>query len=352
METGIETRSSWQSAREPLDQQVLLHWNRSAEPEPRLPAPAGFDTGRRVDTVVGALSHFGRKSESLAEAAHDARNMVTALALYCDLLEEPGVLTESYHHYAGELRLVATACRRLVERLMTLDERGSRDLALRGEQIAPAPFAATEPARAPGPASHPQPGSGLGDSAPGMVAGDEQTHRAATATPHSAWEMLPAEPVRSLARELAANRNLLAALAGPAIELQMDCCGADLPVRMTGEDLTRVMVNLVKNAAEAMPLGGRIRIHLTEVGDSTASPRLLRLAVEDNGPGIARRAFDRIFESGYTTRIAGGSSRAHPHRGLGLSITRAIVEAAGGSVRATNLPTTGACFTLELPAGH
>jgi signal transduction histidine kinase len=67
---------------------------------------------KRVVSVVETLTNLRREGESLAEVAHDARNMVTALGLYCDLLEEPGVLNPSFQHYAGELRLVATASRR------------------------------------------------------------------------------------------------------------------------------------------------------------------------------------------------------------------------------------------------
>ena len=74
--------------------------------------------------------------------------------------------------------------------------------------------------------------------------------------------MMPAEPIENLARELLANRNLLAALAGPAIALTVDAEGGARPVRLTGEDLTRVLVNLVKNAAEAMPAGGTIQLRL------------------------------------------------------------------------------------------
>ncbi|HUD74261.1 MAG TPA: hypothetical protein VMQ76_04240, partial [Terracidiphilus sp.] len=47
---------------------------------------------KRVETVVETLANLRGEGESLAEVAHDARNMVTALWLYCDLLEEPGVL--------------------------------------------------------------------------------------------------------------------------------------------------------------------------------------------------------------------------------------------------------------------
>ena len=74
---------------------------------------------------------------------------------------------------------------------------------------------------------------------------------------------MPAEPIVNLAAGVLANRNLLAALAGPD-PFTVDAEGGALPVRLTGEDLTRILVNLVKNAAEAMPEGGRIQLGLRE----------------------------------------------------------------------------------------
>src|SRR5579864_2531269 len=76
---------------------------------------------KRVEAVVETLATLGSRGESVAEVAHDARNMVTALGLYCDLLEEPGVLATPYTHYGRELRLVAAASRRLVEKLVALE---------------------------------------------------------------------------------------------------------------------------------------------------------------------------------------------------------------------------------------
>ena len=78
---------------------------------------------KRVEAVVETLATPRSEGENLAEVAHDARNMVTALGLYCDLLEEPGVLATPFLHYGNELRLVAAASRRLVEKLVALDTR-------------------------------------------------------------------------------------------------------------------------------------------------------------------------------------------------------------------------------------
>ncbi len=76
---------------------------------------------KRVEIVVETLANLHSRGETLAEVAHDARNMVTALGLYCDLLEEPGVLAAPFLHYGHELRLVAAASRRLVEKIVTIE---------------------------------------------------------------------------------------------------------------------------------------------------------------------------------------------------------------------------------------
>jgi signal transduction histidine kinase len=281
---------------------------------------------RRVEAVVETLSNLRGEGESMADVAHDARNMVTALGLYCDLLEEPGVLNPSYHHYANELRLVATASRRLVEKLLALDQRLGPVAGISNSTFSGA-------ARTGGEAT--------GASRP------ERSRR---------WDLMPALPIDNLAEELMANRNLLAALAGPSVTLTVDVAGGAQPVRLNGEDLTRILVNLVKNAAEAMPEGGSIQLGLRERMDATGIAEGLTLTVSDSGPGIPKNALDKIFDSGYTTHSAQRQGeRPASHRGLGLSITRSIVEAAGGSIHAAHREAgeacfeRGACFEIDLP---
>jgi signal transduction histidine kinase len=169
--------------------------------------------------------------------------------------------------------------------------------------------------------------------------------------PNRRWEATPAVPIDNLAAELLANRNLLAALAGPEIALTVDTEGCALAVSLTGEDLTRVLVNLVKNAAEAMTKGGRIRLSLREHPEEAGIPRRLLLTIDDSGPGIPGNVLDRVFEAGYSTRpIPSGSQVwAASRRGLGLSITRSIVETAGGRIFAANCEPGGARLAIELP---
>lgn len=280
---------------------------------------------KRVEAVVETLATLGSRGESVAEVAHDARNMVTALGLYCDLLEEPGVLANPFIHYGSELRLVAAASRRLVEKLVALDTVSGANDAGANRHAFPDPTQnRPEPSRS----------------------GNKGQHST------SRWDLLPALPMANLAAELLANHNLLAALAGPAIALTIDVEGGARPVQMTGEELTRVMVNLVKNAAEAMPAGGRIQIELRELPAASGAAEALVLTVEDSGPGIPEEALERVFALGYSTRRVGTgalASWAVAHRGLGLSITRSVVEASGGRIFASNHASTGACFRIELP---
>jgi signal transduction histidine kinase len=346
---------------------------------------------QRVRTVVETLASLRNSTETVAEVAHDARNMVTALGLYCDLLEEPGVLTAPFAHYGGELRLVASASRRLVEKLVALEV--NREVANReGERSVGAsvllsagarPATSSQqlpiqsPVQPPGkfPVQSALPARASAASSAQLSAASsaplpaQQSNympnvpalRSIAATGRE-WELAPALPLNNLAAELMANRNLLSALAGPSIILTTAVEGGAQPVRLTGEDLTRVLINLVKNACEAMPEGGRIRIAL---GEQTAdSGHTLLLTVEDSGPGIPEEHLDMIFVSGYTAHPAGRGTQApdndrpakgswpSTHRGLGLAITRSIIEASGGRISASNTNPRGARFTIQLPVAH
>lgn len=263
---------------------------------------------KRVDKVAATLAVLGDRGETVAEIAHDVRNMVTALDLYCDLLQQPGVLAEPFVHYGGELRLVAAASRRLVDKLSETEVSDWSDISKSVTDLAKKPH---------------------------------QSH----------WKSIPAEPIKNLAEELLANRNLLASLVGPTIALTVDVQGGAMPVRMTSEDLTRILVNLARNAAEAMSGVGRIHISLRESSGEPNNSPWVTVNVEDNGPGLAGPILEKIFESEPSIKpgdpVIGGWPMAH--RGLGLSITRSIVEAAGGMIHAANRDPVGACFQVELP---
>lgn len=123
-------------------------------------------------------------------------------------------------------------------------------------------------------------------------------------------------------------------------------CATEQRIMTRGHDgrLAQVITNLVDNARSFSPEGGVIRVHLAQQG-----PWAL-IRVEDEGPGIKADAFERIFERFYTDRPVetfGNNS------GLGLSICRQIVEAFGGSIKASNRlegsSVKGAVFVIQLP---
>ena len=96
---------------------------------------------------------------------------------------------------------------------------------------------------------------------------------------------------------------------------------------------------------------GRIHISLRESSGEPENSPWVTINVEDNGPGLTDKVLESVFEPGTAITpedsMLGGWPMAH--RGLGLSITRSIVEAAGGVIHAANRDPVGACFQIELP---
>jgi two-component system, NtrC family, sensor histidine kinase HydH len=119
------------------------------------------------------------------------------------------------------------------------------------------------------------------------------------------------------------------------VRLTVETPGQALPVSLDGGQFSTVLVNLLLNALDAMPRGGELRVGLE------ADARECRLRVRDTGPGIAPEIAGRLFTPFASTKPTG--------TGLGLSLSRRIVEEHGGTVTATNQPEGGACFTITLP---
>jgi signal transduction histidine kinase len=107
------------------------------------------------------------------------------------------------------------------------------------------------------------------------------------------------------------------------------------PVTADRDRLKQVLLNLARNALEAMPGGGTLRL------DALASPRALTLAVTDSGSGIPPEVQARLFEPYYTTKARG--------LGLGLAIARQIVEAHGGAIEVEPAEGGGSRFRITLP---
>jgi signal transduction histidine kinase len=111
----------------------------------------------------------------------------------------------------------------------------------------------------------------------------------------------------------------------------------DLVIRCDAVLLERVLANLYLNAIEALATRGR--------GAIATSVRLeggrVVIAVDDDGPGIAPNAAERIFDPLFTTKASG--------MGLGLALCREVVKAHGGEITAASAPTGGARFSFWLP---
>lgn len=105
--------------------------------------------------------------------------------------------------------------------------------------------------------------------------------------------------------------------------------------------LTQVVQNLVNNARSFSPAGNKVTIRLIREG------KLIRFEVEDEGPGVPEALRERIFERFYSARPEG--EKFGTHAGLGLSISRQIVEAFGGQLTChTGRSGRGACFVVTL----
>jgi len=103
------------------------------------------------------------------------------------------------------------------------------------------------------------------------------------------------------------------------------------------QKLRQVMLNLVRNGAEAAGVGGKVRVGIAQTSGGGAE-----IVVSDTGPGLPAEAAGRLFEPFFTTKPTG--------TGLGLAISLGIIKAHGGKLEADSPAGCGARFTIVLPA--
>jgi two-component system sensor kinase FixL len=104
----------------------------------------------------------------------------------------------------------------------------------------------------------------------------------------------------------------------------------------------QVLVNLLRNAMEAMRPSRRRDRHIT-VSASKLNDQMIEISVRDVGPGIPPHVLEQLFSRFSTTKGNGGGM------GIGLSISKRIIEAHGGTLSAENLAEGGAVFRFTLP---
>ncbi len=119
------------------------------------------------------------------------------------------------------------------------------------------------------------------------------------------------------------------------IRVELDVPAGLPPLRASQTDLEQLFLNLVTNARDAMPTGGRLLIRARRENHE------LRVQIEDTGQGIATADLARIQEPFFTTK-SGGS-------GLGLSVCRSIIWEIRGEMSFDSQPGRGTCVTLRLP---
>jgi signal transduction histidine kinase len=139
---------------------------------------------------------------------------------------------------------------------------------------------------------------------------------------------------------------LLPAFAEPLREHGVDLrleLARDLPeVRVDPMQLEQALLELVSNALDAMPTGGRLRL-TTQAGDAGVPPREVVVEVADTGGGIPERVLPAVCEPFFTTREEG--------TGLGLAIAKRFVEQNGGRLEIQSTPGAGTTVRVRLPAG-
>ena len=145
---------------------------------------------------------------------------------------------------------------------------------------------------------------------------------------------------------------MLRRLMGPEIDFDVVRAQASTPVRADPAQIEQVVLNLVVNARDAMPEGGRLTVKVEEIElDDTAATthvegragRYVCLSVSDTGTGIDEKTRRKLFEPFFTTKEEGKGT------GLGLSIVYGIVKQSGGHISVVSEPGHGATFLIYLP---
>jgi two-component Ni(II)/redox sensor kinase NrsS len=131
--------------------------------------------------------------------------------------------------------------------------------------------------------------------------------------------------------------------AAAQVELEQGPWAAPALVRGVNSELSRLIINLLSNALQHSPAGGRIGVELEHWG------REIKLSIRDSGPGIPAAEQQRIFDR--FARLDPARSRQQGGTGLGLAIAQAIARRHGGSISVQSSVGAGAEFSVQLPAG-
>jgi signal transduction histidine kinase len=259
--------------------------------------------------------------------AHDTRNWLTILQVYCDLLRTSGAVASGYEAWIDELSGAVERGHGLVNSLLHSVEAAE-------------------------------------DAMPGPAGRRSRENRQAP-DDLSVTGLAKAYGIEDnsvdLASILCRRLPLLQRMAGSKIHVEINASVHPARVRLMESTFDRILYNLVGNAMEAMPDGGKLTIELcighrgqriptdphSPRGSGGKHRRTLLLRVADTGTGIDPDRLPYIFDTGVSEK----KERAtHPERhGFGLAIVRDLTECAGGDVRVYSHRGRGSRFEVELP---
>ena len=146
--------------------------------------------------------------------------------------------------------------------------------------------------------------------------------------------------VRTNARQLIERtvRGLDLQIEDLGVKLELAFAASTPDIEADGPAIAQVLTNLVVNGAQAAGAGGSVWLSTRNVGGR------LDILVEDSGPGLSGEVMSRLFEPFFTTKPHGQGT------GLGLAVSRGIIESHSGTLTAENISRRGARFTISLPA--
>lgn len=146
-------------------------------------------------------------------------------------------------------------------------------------------------------------------------------------------------PIQQLLKEIFESLQVLASAKG--IELKLNSQKKEIFVNADRDRIIQVVTNLIGNAIKFIPVNGNITVEVTEMEDE------VQIAVEDDGPGLSKEDIMKIFDRFVQIyKVAGAGEHG---TGLGLTISKQLVELHGGRMWVNSIPGQGCCFFFTLP---
>ena len=158
-------------------------------------------------------------------------------------------------------------------------------------------------------------------------------------------ERLNVKPVDLPAQIAAAVRAFAGFVADKGLLMAVDIPAPIAPVLADARKVRQILDNLLSNALKFTPAGGQVRVHAAVVDEGREQH--IEVSVSDTGIGIRPEDVARIFDS--FEQVESSYARTHAGAGLGLALTRKLVELHGGRIRVVSEPGKGSTFSFTVP---